>query len=244
MSGHNPIKKTAALIISILVLSLGACATIDPEFADPRDPYESFNRTVHDMNQAIDEAVLQPVSKRYKAITPEPVDQGITNFFNNMDDVISLVNNVLQFKISRAMEDASRVLINTTFGVGGLFDIASDLEIPRHDEDFGQTLGSWGVNAGPYLVLPLLGPSSGRDALGRVVDSIASPVSQIDFHADTEWALRATNVVDTRADLLDMSRLMEEAALGDTYTFLRDAYLQRRLNAVYDGDPPEQDESF
>lgn len=242
MPHHRFAKKIIAFIAAMSILSLSACATIDPDFADPRDPYESFNRTVHDFNEVLDENILQPISKGYKTVTPEPVDKGISNFFNNIDDLNSVVNNLLQLKVGAAMEDFSRVLVNSFFGILGVFDIASDLEIARHDEDFGQTLGYWGIESGPYLVLPFLGPSSGRDSFGRIGDTLTHPINCVDVDAETRIVLNAINVVDTRADLLDASRLMEEAALGDTYSFLRDSYLQRRLNDVHDGNPPEQED--
>ncbi len=234
-----------ALTIGIFLFSLSACATIDPEFADPRDPYENFNRVIHDFNEAIDQAVLQPVSEGYQTITPDPIDQGITNFFHNLDDINSLINNVLQLKIPHAMEDASRILVNSFFGLGGLFNIANDLEIPRHNEDFGQTLGYWGIDSGSYLVLPLFGPSSERDLFGRVGDFVTNPLRHAPLDNTTTNTLGAVDVIDTRASLLDASRMMREATLGgDTYSFLRDSYLQRRLNVVYDGNPPEQDDFF
>lgn len=246
MSYYHSTRKILSLIVGFSILLLSACATIDPDFADPRDPYESFNRTVHDFNEVLDENILKPVSQGYQAITPEPVDQGISNFFNNIADLNSVINNLLQLKIHAAMEDFSRVLVNSFLGVFGVFDIASDLEIPRHDEDFGQTLGHWGITSGPYLVLPFLGPSSGRDGFGRLGDMLTHPMNQVEVDAETRMVLNTINVIDTRADLLDASRMMEEAALGDTYTFLRDSYLQKRLNAVHDGNPPESrlDEQF
>ena len=224
--------------VALIFLSSG-CATIEPEFRDPRDPFESYNRAMHRFNTELDDAVLKPIAKGYRAITPDPVDRGITNFFNNLEDVGSAINNLLQFKFNRALTDTGRVLVNSTMGLLGFFDIASNMNLPKYGEDFGQTLGSWGIDTGPYIVLPLLGPSSGRGIVGIVGDSFTNPVNYIDDDT-VRWALRVVNVVDTRADLLDASRVMEQAAL-DPYAFLRDAYLQKRRSEVYDGNPPPEE---
>lgn len=230
-------KKLLQSSLLAAALTLTGCATTDPEFADPRDPYEDFNRAVFSFNTALDEAILRPIGRGYNAIVPEPVNQGVSNFFNNIDDVTSAVNNLLQFKVERALSDVSRVAINTTIGVGGLFDVATNLDLPRYDEDFGQTLGTWGVASGPYVVLPILGPSSGRDTVGTVVDWFTDPITYLED--DTlRWSLRGLDLVDTRADLESASRVLDQAAI-DPYSFVRDAYLQKRESAVYDGNPPE-----
>lgn len=216
------------------------CATIEPEFRDPRDPFENYNRAMHRFNTEVDDAVLKPVARGYRAITPAFVDRGITNFFGNLEDVGSAINNLLQFKLSRALTDTGRVVVNSTLGVLGFLDLASNMNLPKYGEDFGQTLGSWGIDSGPYIVLPLLGPSSGRDVVGTVVDIYTDPLTYLD-NEKARWALRVVDVVDTRADLLDASRVMEQAAL-DPYAFLRDAYLQKRRSDVYDGNPPLEEE--
>ncbi|HHI75996.1 MAG TPA: VacJ family lipoprotein [Gammaproteobacteria bacterium] len=222
------------------LLFLGGCAT-DPDFADPRDPLEPFNRAMFSLNDLLDRAVIRPLAEGYQAIVPAPVDRGVTNFFNNLEDVTTAINNLLQFKIGRAASDVGRVLVNTTLGIGGLFDVASNMDLPRHDEDFGQTLGTWGVATGPYLVLPVIGPSSGRDAVGVVVDWFTDPVTYV--QDDTvRWSLRGLDLVDSRADLLNASRVVDQAAL-DRYSFVRDAYLQRRRSLVHDGNPPEEEEA-
>ena len=229
-------RKFSSICCAILILQLAGCATIEPEYRDPRDPFETYNRAMHRFNTELDDAILKPVARGYRAITPEPVDRGITNFFGNLDDVGSAINNLLQFKFRRALTDTGRVLANTTVGVLGFFDLASNMNLPKYGEDFGQTLGSWGITPGPYIVLPLLGPSSGRDVIGTVVDWYTDPLTYLE-NDDVRWALRGVSVVDRRADLLDASRVMEQAAL-DPYAFLRDAYLQKRRSDVYDGNPP------
>lgn len=228
-------KALRGLMLSAC-LGLAGCATV--EYPDPSDPFEGFNRSVYQFNEALDDAIFKPVGRGYNAIVPEPVNRSVTNFFNNLEDVRSAINNLLQFKVGRAFSDVGRVAINSTVGIAGLFDVASNMDFPRYDEDFGQTLGTWGVASGPYLVLPLLGPSSVRDGVGTVVNWYTHPLAYV--NDDTlQWGLVGLDLVDTRADLLNASRVLEQAAL-DPYAFLRDAYLQRRQNLVYDGNPPEQ----
>jgi len=224
------------------VILLSGCATTDPDFADPRDPIEGFNRVVYSFNDMLDQAVIKPLAQGYNAVVPTPVNRGVTNFFNNIDDVTSAVNNLLQFKIGRALSDVGRVAVNTTLGIGGLFDVASNMDMPRYDEDFGQTLGTWGVASGPYIVLPLLGPTSGRDGVGMVVDWFTDPTNYIEDDT-VRWTLRGLDLVDTRADLLNASRVVDQAAL-DPYAFVRDAYLQKRQDQVYDGNPPPPVDDF
>ncbi len=222
-----------------VLLCLGGCATTA---TDPRDPFEGWNRGVQTFNDTADDYVIKPVAQGYQTVTPWFVDQGVTNFFSNIGDIRVTLNDFLQFKFSQGSEDFTRFLINTTLGVGGLVDVATMLEFYRHDEDFGQTLGAWGMNTGPYLVLPLLGPSSPREAFGLIGDAAANPLFYIDFPAVT-WGLTALNFVDVRADLLSASRIVDEAAL-DRYEFLRNAYLDRREYLVRDGNLPVEDEEF
>ncbi len=241
----SPVR--AGRMLRTLVLTgfvfLGGCATTDPDFADPRDPLEGFNRAMFSLNDLLDKALFKPLAQGYNLIVPSPVDKGVTNFFNNLEDVTSAINSLLQFKIGHAATDLARVAVNTTVGIGGLFDVATRLDLQRHEEDFGQTLGTWGVASGPYLVLPLLGPSTGRDAVGVVVDWFTDPLTYLEDDA-VRWSLRGLDLVDTRSDLLNASRVVDQAAL-DPYAFVRDAYLQRRRSAVYDGNPPpEEEEDF
>lgn len=189
--------------------------------------------SVHD---GIDTVIMKPVATGYDAVLPSPVRTGVTNFFSNIGDIMISVNNLLQGKVADAGSDLGRVAINTTLGIGGLFDVATSEGIPKHDEDFGQTFGRWGVSEGAYVFIPILGPRTARDTVGVAVDLWADPLNQVDDVAvrNSLWALRAVN---TRANLLPADKVIEEAAL-DKYSYIRDAYLQNRRNLVYDGNPP------
>lgn len=238
---HNPLRNRPGsyrmiFIFGLLTLFLGGCATVNEAQRDPRDPYEDFNRAMHSFNEELDKAILKPLAKGYRAITPTPVDNGITNFFSNLDDVVSAINNLLQFKLTRAVSDVGRVLINSTLGILGFMDVASNMNLPKYGEDFGQTLGAWGVGPGPYIVLPVFGPSTGRDTIGLVVDWYTDPVTYLEPDDHRRW-VKALRVVDTRADLLGASRILDQAAL-DPYEFTRDAFLQKRQYDIYDGAPP------
>lgn len=229
-------KTVAAALLFGTSLGLAGCAT-GPD-RDPRDPLEPLNRAVYSFNDMIDRIALEPLAQGYQAITPAPVDKGVTNFFNNLSDLRSAANNLLQFKIGRAFSDVGRFAVNSTVGVLGVMDVASNMDLPRYNEDFGQTLGVWGFGSGPYIVLPFFGPSSGRDSVGVVVDWFTDPLMLIDDDA-TRWGLRGLKLIDTRADLLNASRVLQQAAL-DPYAFVRDAFLQQRQSAVFDGNPPEE----
>lgn len=220
------------------MLVLAGCATAPG--ADPRDPLEPLNRGVTRFNDAVDDALLKPAATAYREVMPSPVRTGVSNFFGNLGDVWSFVNHVLQFKGQAAVETCMRVGVNTVFGLGGVLDIASELGLERRTEDFGQTLGRWGVPSGPYLVLPLLGPSSVRDAAALRADVMGSVIANVD-HVPTRNSLSALKAVDTRARLLRAGDMLDQAAL-DPYTFTRDAYLQKRRNDVFDGSPPPEPE--
>lgn len=206
-------------------LLLGGCATTG---TDPRDPWESYNRQMTRFNETLDEKLLQPVAKGYVTALPGVVRTGVNNFFGNLSDVWSTVNNLLQLKPRETAESLARVGINTTVGLLGVIDVASELDLPRHREDFGQTLGHWGVGPGPYLVLPLLGPSTLRDTAALPVDWQGDLVNAA--QAKYQASLSALRVVDKRASLLMATGMLETAAL-DKYSFIRDAYLQRRRGA-------------
>ncbi len=228
--------RLALVLILGTTLGLGGCATGD--YRDPRDPLEPLNRVTYKFNDMLDRAVIKPLAQGYEYIMPAPANQGVTNFFNNVNDIRSALNNLLQLKVGRAFSDVGRVAINSTVGILGLIDVASNMNLPRYNEDFGQTLGVWGFGPGPFIVLPLLGPSSGRDTVGLVVDWYTDPITHIN---DDDWryGLRGLDIIDTRADLLNASRVLEEASL-DPYAFIRDAFLQRRRSLVYDGNPPDE----
>ena len=217
-----------ALTAGLALLVLSGCAT-GPN-ANPQDPLEPLNRTVFQFNDGLDKAVFKPVAQAYKAVTPAPVRTGVGNFFENLLDVRTLINNVLQLRPQAAVETVMRLGVNTVFGLGGLLDVASEMQLERQRQDFGQTLGRWGVGSGPYLVLPVLGPSSVRDAVGVVVESSTDVVTNLS-DVPTRNSLTVLRVVDLRAGFLQASDLLDLASL-DRYAFARDAYLQRKRAGV------------
>jgi len=220
------------------MLMLSGCASL--QGADPRDPIEPVNRKIYGFNDAVDRMFLKPVATAYNDITPRPVRVGVSNFFSNANDVWSFANNVVQLKPKESVETLARVGVNTVLGLGGVLDVATEIGIDQHKEDFGQTMGFWGVPPGPYLVLPILGPSNARDAVGWRFDSLGNPLYQID-PIRTRNQITLINAVDTRAGYLRAGQTLQEAAL-DPYSFIRDVYLQKRRNDIYDGHPPEEDE--
>lgn len=229
------------LIFAIALLLIGCASTSVPR--EEADRLESYNRAMFSFNDAMDRAVFKPVASAYQTMLPEAVTSSIANFFSNLNDVIVLANQLLQFKFHEAVMDSSRVVFNTTFGVFGLFDVASGMGLPKHAEDFGQTLGVWGIGEGYYVVLPLLGPSTVRDTFGRVGDFFIDPLTW-GVESDTaRWSLRGLNIIDQRAGLLRMERAFAGAEV-DPYTFRRSAYLQQRRNLVYDGNPPTPKPDF
>ncbi len=221
--------------VALVSLLMGACATPPSAGGDPRDPYENFNRKVFAVNQGLDQLVIKPVARGYSNYMPEFVQSTVGNFFGNLADIWTALNNYLQFKPREGTIDAGRVLINSTLGIAGLADVATPLGLPKHEEDFGQTLAVWGVKSGPYVMLPFFGPSTMRDTFAKPVDLAADPLNQASSTAFENYA-RALRVVDDRARGLPTTDLMEQAAL-DPYQFLRDAYLQRREARVLDGVP-------
>ncbi|EZH76972.1 VacJ family lipoprotein [Ectopseudomonas composti] len=198
--------------------------------ASEEDPWEGFNRPIFRFNDTVDTYALKPIAQGYRAVTPQFLEDGVHNVFGNIGDVGNLANNLLQGKLHNAGVDTGRLIFNTTFGVLGFFDVARHMGLRKSDEDFGQTLGVWGLNSGPYLVIPFLGPSTVRDATGRVPDSFLTPYPYID-HVPTRNVTRGMQVVDTRANLLQAERLVS----GDKYIFIRNAYLQSREFKVKDG---------
>ena len=208
----------------LAVLPLAANAAED-------DPWEGFNRPVFRFNDTLDTYALKPVAKGYQAVTPQLFEDGVHNVFRNIGDVTNLANNLLQGKVHDAGVAGGRLIFNTTFGLLGFFDVASEMGLQRNDEDFGQTLGAWGLGSGPYLVVPFLGPSSLRDAPAKIPDSFLGPYLYID-HVPTRNVTRAVNVVDTRASLLSAEKMVS----GDKYIFVRNAYLQNREFRVKDGE--------
>ena len=225
------------LFVMALCLTLVGCAT--GPTANPRDPFEPFNRSIFGFNDAVDRTVLKPVATAYRNVTPGVVRTGVGNFFSNLEDFWSLANSLLQLKGRAAADTAVRLSVNTFLGLAGVIDLAGEMGIDRHKEDFGQTLGYWGVPGGPYLVLPLLGNFTLRDAAALPVDFKGDMVSNLS-HKRSRYSLKALNLIDSRAAFLNASSLIEGAAL-DKYTFTRDAYLQSRRSAIYDGNAPDED---
>ena len=227
------------LFAILILLLLSGCASMGN--GHPSDPLEAANRKVDAFNQEFDKAVTKPVAKGYRAVTPDPLDRGITNFFNNLADVPSAANNLLQLKPLRAMNDVGRICVNTTIGLLGFFDVASDMGMPNYKEDMGQTLGHWGVGDSPYLVIPFLGPSNLRDFAGLVGDLLINPVSY--GSEGVYWTMVVLNLVDRRADLIEAGDVLDEAAV-DRYSFLREFYLQKRQLSINDGQNDVDDELF
>ena len=218
---------------------LGACATV-PGAPNPKDPLQSFNRGMYQFNDTLDRAVLKPVAQGYRFVVPDFARTGVHNFFSNLGDVTVTVNDLLQGKVRQGGHDALRFTLNTTIGLVGLVDVATRAGFEKHEQDFGLTLGHWGIGSGPYLVLPLLGPSTVRDAVGRLGDLPTSPSVRFQhvssLHRNEAFVLEA---ISQREGLLDTEGMLDDAVIGsDRYNFLRDAWLQRRRNQVYDGNPP------
>jgi phospholipid-binding lipoprotein MlaA len=225
-------RFSALLFFGIL---LSGCAA--PQSS--KDPYESVNRSIFSFNEKADKYALKPVAEGYKAVAPEPAQIMAANFFSNLDDFVVVINDLLQLKFSEAGSDGTRLLINTFLGFGGLVNYGEDYGFPKRHEDFGQTLAHYGVSSGPYIVLPILGGSTFRDAGSGIVDMATNPLFSAGFFMGAIAApiIGAARAVDARAQLLDKEEIVDEAAL-DKYEFLRDAYLQRRRSLIYDGDPP------
>lgn len=232
MNGANTIKYSIAkkLGASCAVMCLSLAMNIHAA-DNPDDPWEGFNRAVWKFNKGADTYFLKPIAKGYDWITPEPIDDSISNVFDNLGETKNFLNDVLQFKFADAGKDVARFVVNTTVGVLGIFDVASRWGLDRNEEDFGQTLATWGFSSGPYVVLPFFGPSTVRDGVGLIPDAYSVPQAYID-HDKTKYSVYATDIIDTRADLLDIEELVQ----GDEYTFVRDVYLQRREFLVTDGD--------
>jgi phospholipid-binding lipoprotein MlaA len=218
--------------LALFALLLSGCATI-PGKPDPRDPWERFNRASYKFNDALDRAIAKPAAKGYKRVTPRVVRTGVSNFVSNLGTITTVFNDVLQGKIKQAGHDSGRFLLNSTIGLAGLFDPASAAGLERNDEDFGQTLGKWGVKSGPYLMLPILGPSTVRDTAGRLPDQFTNPVNYLQDDS-TRYIIDGLSFLDLRAGLLDLEPQIEKSY--DKYAFIRNAWLQRREFLVTDGN--------
>ncbi len=251
---HHATSPARAIPAAALGVALGLAAMFgatpalanEMDYINP-DPLEGYNRAIYRFNETLDGVLLKPLATAYHAL-PDPVEKGVGNFFSNLGDPLNALNNLLQLKLDAAANDVMRFVINSTFGIAGIFDVASEAQMPKSDEDFGQTLAVWGVESGPYTVLPFFGPSTLRDAVGLGVDKLVfaeveigetqvfSLIQEVGESGDRRM-LRAADVADTRAGLFDTEKVIDSAAL-DEYTFVRDSWLQRRENQIYDGNPP------
>lgn len=234
-SGFRPLAR--ALAAGLLAFSLSACVSIPPDQRDPDDPAESYNRGAYSFNEGLDTAVLEPTATAYKASVGEGLRQAISNFFDNLLYFDTILNSFLQGKLAQGVSDIGRLLVNTTFGFGGLFDIATPAGLPEHDEDFGQTLAVWGADSGAYLVYPLFGPSSVRDTGGLLMGFATNPITYAAAPIAIPLGLLA--IIDQRATNEGLAQFIDTASL-DPYVFARESYLQYRVSEVYDGNPPRR----
>ena len=240
----RPARRSMARLMAAMLLPLlllGGCASLPNEGQNPNDPWETFNRQVFQFNDGVDKVAVKPAAQVYQALVPRLVRIGVHNFFGNIYDVWTSANLLLQAKPRPALEMGMRVVVNTFFGIGGTMDVADEMGLERTGfEDFGQTLGYWGLRSGPYLVLPLLGPSTVRDTAGLALDFKDSGISRIWHEVRDRNAATLLQLLDTRVQLLNAGRVLDDIAL-DKYLLLRDAYLARRRSLIYDGDPPEDE---
>lgn len=229
-------RSVRSLAVAALFL-LAGCATV--QNPDPRDPHESFNRAMFEFNEGFDEVIGKPVATVWKTVLPYQIRIRVSNFFSNIQDLMIGVNNLLQGKPNKASDDLARVLINTTFGLAGLHDIASEAGLEKHNEDFGQTFAVWGMEGGPYFVWPFFGANNLRDTFGLALDLVAAPVRwAINDNATRYWTA-GLYFVNERADLLDATTILDDAAI-DKYVARRDIYFQRRRDLIFDGNPPRE----
>jgi len=243
MSNFKSFSRLVLVLGALITLS--ACSTLsktdDPNDQISSDPFESWNRSVYQFNNGVDKVALKPVAKAYHAVLPDPAERSVGRFFSNLGEPLNIVNNLLQGKVNGALNSTYRFAVNSTIGLFGLFDVAKSYEVTESKEDFGQTLASWGVKPGPYIMLPLLGPTNLRDGFGRIVDTAAFyPINEVSDDGAVRTGLTALNIVDTRAGLLGTDELLERQL--DPYLFLKEAVESNRLSVIYDGAPPEQSE--
>lgn len=245
-------KKTVFHYLTFILALQGCATTPDASYSD--EQWQGWNHSMQSFNDKFDKYLLKPISVAYEKITPDFVDQGVTNVFGNMDDIGVTINDFLQLKFSQGASDTGRLLVNSTLGIGGLFDVAEKMDLNRHDEDFGQTLAVWGVPSGSYLVLPFYGPSSPRDTLGLVGDALFNPLTYISIFGDTTanfatYGAKALEVIDRRADLSTNVKIIDEASGKDRYDFIKNTYRQHQRYLIEDGnttddiDPLEFDDT-
>lgn len=218
----------------IAILSMTGCSPATTK--DSRDPIEGWNRGVQNFNDKLDDYVMKPVATGYSKVTPSVLDQGITNFYNNVEDISVIGNDLLQFKLLQSGQDMGRLFVNSTVGLGGFVDVASKMHLPKHDEDFDQTLAKWGMPSGPYFVIPFIGPSTPRGVFGLAGDTMSNPINWI-YPLAVPYSSGTLRLVDQRSDLMSASKIMDEASI-DRYEFIRNAYFQQRNYVIHDGHPP------
>jgi phospholipid-binding lipoprotein MlaA len=244
MSINSPSFRKPLLFSSLVIsLSLAGCASTPTPPSNPSDPWEGWNRGTQKVNDTLDKAIIKPVAKGYEWLVPNFVNKGVTNFFSNMHEINVTINDILQFKLKQGGMDASRFLINSTAGVGGFIDVAKYIDLPKHNEDFGQTLGYWGVPSGPYLVLPFFGPSSPRETLGLIGDMAFNPLTYVSIFGGAvanaaAFGARAIEITDQRAHLMTTEKIVDEGSI-DRYDFLKNSYKQNREYYIHDGNPLE-----
>ena len=247
MSMQKPnIHKPLLLSSLVISITLAGCASTATTVPDQNDPFAGWNRGTQVFNDNLDKAILKPIAKGYQWITPEFVNEGVTNFFSNINDIGVTINGLLQFKLTQSGMDASRFLINTTAGVGGFIDVAKMIDLPKHKEDFGQTLGVWGVPSGSYLVLPFFGSSSPRDAVGLVGDALFNPLTYVSVFGGAAanaatMGSRVVDVTDRRANLMTTEKIVDEGSV-DRYDFIKNSYEQNRDYLIHDGNPPDDND--
>ena len=247
MSMQKPnIHKPLLLSSLVISITLAGCASTAKTVPDQNDPFAGWNRGTQTFNDNLDKAILKPVAKGYQWITPEFVSEGVTNFFSNINDIGVTINGLLQFKLAQSGMDASRFLINTTAGIGGFIDVAKMIDLPKHKEDFGQTLGVWGVPSGSYLVLPFFGSSSPRDAVGLVGDALFNPLTYVSVFGGAAanaatMGSRVVDVTDRRANLMTTEKIVDEGSV-DRYDFIKNSYEQNRDYLIHDGNPPDDND--
>jgi phospholipid-binding lipoprotein MlaA len=229
----------------IAAVAIAGCATTPLNEAEENDPWQGWNRSMQSFNDDFDKYLLKPVAKGYLDVTNTAIDDGVTNFFSNVNDIGVTINDILQFKLLQGGMDFSRFLINTTAGVGGVFDWASKIDLPKHNEDFGQTLGFWGIPSGPYLVLPFFGPSSPRDTVGLIGDACMDPITYVSIFGGfagsaSSFGTSILDVTDYRAGVMATEKVVNEATDGDRYDFLKSSYEQHREYLINDGNSPDE----
>jgi len=248
MIKHKTIKTKLSLLTCVIAtVALNGCATTTLKQAEENDPWQGWNKSTQSFNDSFDKHVLKPVAVGYLHLTKGPVDDGVTNFFSNINDIGVTINDILQLKLLQGGMDISRFIINTTVGLGGVFDWANKIDLPKHNEDFGQTLGFWGVPSGPYLVLPFFGASTPRDTVGLIGDALMDPSTYVSIFGGfvgsaTTAGTSALDVTDYRAGVMSTEKVINEASNGDRYDFIKNAYLQHRDYLINDGSPQDEED--